>query len=111
MTKRRGSAATKLNGQQSSDGLPADEIFQRHLDKIRPAVGKLAKINESARRQRAIVSDLYDRANKDGCNRKGFVNAIALMAKASAQDGRSWIEVDSISTRSRLEVVSKSSRS
>lgn len=83
MTKRRGSAATKLNGQQPSDGLPADEIFQRHLDKIRPAVGKLAKINESARRQRAIVSDLYDRANKDGCNRKGFVNAIALMAKAS----------------------------
>lgn len=82
MAKRRGNA--KPNGhQQPSDGLPADEIFQRHLDKIRPAVGKLAKIVETARRQRAVVSDLYDRANKDGCNRKGFVNAIALMAKAA----------------------------
>jgi hypothetical protein len=25
-------------------------------------------------------------ANKDGCNRRGFVNAIALMAKASDRD-------------------------
>ena len=76
-------ARAKLNGQPPSDGLPADEVFQRHLDKIRPAVGKLNKIAERARRQRAIVSDLYDRAGKDGCNRKGFVSAIALMAKAA----------------------------
>jgi hypothetical protein len=82
MAKRRGNAAAKPNGQQPpSDGLPPDEVFQRHLDKIRPAVGKLNKIVESARRQRAVVSDLYDRAGKDGCNRKGFTNAIALMVK------------------------------
>jgi hypothetical protein len=74
---------SQLNGQQPSDGLPPDEVFQHHLGKIRPAVGKLAKITESARRQRAIVADLYDRAGKDGINRKGFKDAIAIMAKAA----------------------------
>ena len=82
---KRGQRKTIANGhgEHLNDGLPPDETFQRHLDKIRPAVGKLSKIVESARRQRAIVSDLYDRANKDGCNRKGFKNAIDLMAKAA----------------------------
>lgn len=82
---RRGQK-TKANGhseQPISDGLPPDEVFNRWLDKIRPAVGKLNKIVESARRQRAVVSDLYDRAGKDGINRKGFKDAIAVMAKAA----------------------------
>ena len=82
---KRGQRKTIANGhgEQLNDGLPPDEVFQRHLDKIRPAVGKLNKIAEGARRQRAIVSDLYDRALKDGCNRKGFKNAIDLMAKGA----------------------------
>ena len=80
---KRGQRKSTPNGQQPSDGLPPDEVFQHHLGKIRPAVGKLAKIAESARRQRAIVSDLYDRAGKDGCNRKGFKDAIAVMAKSA----------------------------
>jgi hypothetical protein len=81
---RRTTKKPKANGDSSghlSDGLPPDEVFQRHLAKIRPAVGKLNKAVEAARRQRAVVSDLYDRAGKDGCNRKGFTNAIAIMAK------------------------------
>jgi hypothetical protein len=56
-------------------------VFARHLDKIRPAVGKLNKLIEGTRRQRKVVSELYEAAEKDGCNRKGFVNAIAIMAK------------------------------
>jgi hypothetical protein len=64
-----------------ADGLPPDEVFQRHLLKIRPAVGKLKKIVESARRQRAVVSDLYQKADDDGCNRKGFKAALALVDK------------------------------
>jgi hypothetical protein len=80
----RATRKTKGNGhseQPINDGLPPDEVFQRWLDKIRPAVGKLKKIVESARRQRSVVSDLYDRAGKDGCNRKGFKDAIAIVDK------------------------------
>jgi hypothetical protein len=82
---RRGQRKNKTNGHSEpiSDGLPPDETFQRHLDKIRPAVAKLKKLVETAARQRAVVSDLYDRAGKDGCNRKGFKDAIAVMAKAA----------------------------
>lgn len=88
MAKRRRQMKAKAtngsdstNGHSISDGLPPDEVFQRWLDKIRPAVGKLAKIIESARRQRAVLSNLYDLADKDGCNRKGFKGAIALLGK------------------------------
>jgi hypothetical protein len=82
MAKRR---SRKPNGhsEQVSDGLPPDETFQHHLDKIRPAVGKLKKLVEAASRQRKTVNDLYDKAGKDGCNRKGFKDAIAVMAKAA----------------------------
>lgn len=83
MAKRRGNAKPKTNGQQPSDGLPPDETFQLHLVKIRPAVGKLEKLREAVRRQAAVLADLYDRAGKDGINRKGFKDAIAVMAKAA----------------------------
>jgi hypothetical protein len=56
-------------------------VLERWLDKIRPAVRKLDTLSEACRRQRAIISDLYDRAGGDGCNRKGFKDAIALLSK------------------------------
>ena len=86
---RRGKSKSKpANGTSADngrlhDGLPPDEVFQRHLDKIRPAVAKLKKIVETARRARATLTDLYDRADKDGCNRKGFKNAIAILDKTA----------------------------
>ena len=66
-----------------SDGMPPDEVFQRHLLKIRPAVGKLKKLVAGVQSQRATLGDLYERAEKDGCNRKGFKAAIALLDKAA----------------------------
>jgi len=86
---KRGKRKPKANGQEQPanghlpDGLPPDEVFQRHLDKIRPAVAKLKKMVEAARRQRGTLGNLYDLADKDGCNRKGFKSAIALLDKAT----------------------------
>lgn len=78
---RRKIRGAKPNGHTSNDGLPPDEVFSRHLDKIRPAVGKLNRIVETARQQRAAVGKLYAAAEKDGCNRKGFTAAVAILAK------------------------------
>jgi hypothetical protein len=89
MAKRgKRTRADKPKGQSNGhlpDDLPPDEVFQRHLDKIRPAVGKLARMVETARKQRAVVSDLYERAEKDGCNRKGFKGAVALLIKPAEE--------------------------
>jgi hypothetical protein len=87
MAKRR--LATKRNRKANgaaaeppiNDGLPPAETFQIHLLKIRPAVGKLKRLLEGVRRQREVVSDLYERADNDGCNRKGFKAALAMLDK------------------------------
>jgi hypothetical protein len=78
---RRGKVENGADTAPVSDGLPPDEVFNRHLLKIRPAVGKLAKLSESVRRQREALSQLYEAADKDGCNRKGFKAALALIDK------------------------------
>jgi hypothetical protein len=84
MAKRKKAA----NGHVSppSDGLPPDEVFHRHLNKIRPAVAKLNKSYDQSRRLRTALTELYQAAEKDGCNRKGFVAAIAVITKGGAAD-------------------------
>jgi hypothetical protein len=46
---RKGKVENGTDTAPVSDGLPPDEVFNRHLLKIRPAVGKLAKLAQKFR--------------------------------------------------------------